>query len=556
MNNGRGPYVFRVNGHTYHSLGSLVPPDGLTPKFAQLYMYDGQDAVAHRLNFSGKTGDVDPAIVSVLQEMLDRDNVLVGMFKQMRDRFTNVKPEPVCLRLLERRTTDGRIENLPTVNDYEFAALVVDNNFVNCRDVVAEHKQRGLQHISDFVRRGDVEATDVVRPDLVARVFKMKLDSMVNDLTKKNVLGRVLAVVYTVEFQKCGLPHAHIVLWLAAADKLLTTEDIDNVISAEIPDKETNPVGYKAVSQFMMHGPCGAANPKCPCMSNGQCTKHFPKHFSDATVVDEDGYALYRRRNTKTTVECNGIHLDNRHVVPYHRGLLGREEVVAASINKSRLWECCKVFNLRENMRIESNVPPITIHGQKIPFRDWVLALGDGLQPAIAIGDDTEPSWIALPDEVQVQYSGDPIEAIVHEIYDDLHHKHGDVEYLLNRAILTPLNEHVDSVNVTVLYRLPGEFKIYKSCDSICKGSSNSEADEILYPPEYLNSIKSSGMPNHEIRVKVGAPIMLLRNLNAKRAVSRVTSPNGLKIVTGGEDVRTNGYTRNIVYREVFQNIL
>ncbi|KAK1360978.1 hypothetical protein POM88_045452 [Heracleum sosnowskyi] len=60
VNTGKGPYVFRVSGRTYHSLGSLVPPDGLSPKFAQLYMYDSQEALTHRVNFPGKLGEVDP----------------------------------------------------------------------------------------------------------------------------------------------------------------------------------------------------------------------------------------------------------------------------------------------------------------------------------------------------------------------------------------------------------------------------------------------------------------------------------------------------------------
>lgn len=51
VNNGKGPFVFRVSGRTYHSLGSLVPPDGLTPKYAQLYMYDSREALKHRVNF-------------------------------------------------------------------------------------------------------------------------------------------------------------------------------------------------------------------------------------------------------------------------------------------------------------------------------------------------------------------------------------------------------------------------------------------------------------------------------------------------------------------------
>ncbi|XP_074324065.1 uncharacterized protein LOC141660986 [Apium graveolens] len=331
-------------------------------------------------------------------------------------------------------------------------------------------------------------------------------------------------------------------------------------------------------------------------------------------------------------------------VIPKKR----RVEIVAASISKSDLLHYCKVFTLRENMRIEINVPTVTVRGDKVQFRDWVLALGDGLEETIAIGDDLEPSWVSLPEEVRVNYSGDAVKAIVNEIYKDLHKKHGDVEYLRSRAILTPLNEHIESVNVTVLQSLPGEFKVYKSCDSICKGSSTSESDEILYPPGYLNSLKFSGMPNHEIKDKVGAPIMLLRNLNAKKglckgtrliitrcypfliealiitgnrignttyipritmcpadktlpfvlkrkqfpiavcyamtvnksqgqtvqnvglylpesifghgqlyiAVSRVTSPKGLRIVTVDNDEVTKGYTKNIVYREVFDNIL
>lgn len=85
VNNGKGPFVFRVSGRTYHSLGSLIPPDGLTPKFAQLYMYDGEEAVTHRVNFSSKMGHVDPSIIFTLQEMLDRDNALVGIFKQLRE---------------------------------------------------------------------------------------------------------------------------------------------------------------------------------------------------------------------------------------------------------------------------------------------------------------------------------------------------------------------------------------------------------------------------------------------------------------------------------------
>ncbi|XP_074353413.1 uncharacterized protein LOC141692437 [Apium graveolens] len=378
-----------------------------------------QVVVDHRVNFTDKTGEVDPTIISILQEMLERENALVDIFKQVRERFIGVQPEEVRLRLFERRTSNGRFQNLPTANNYDFVGLYpllfsfgedgykinikhrnADNSerekdMVNMREYYAfrEHYHIAEGHtlllggrlflrliidawcsversrllwvhihqsivisdlydnIVDNLRCGDVDATEdflavckeyghpdlfitfiynpkwveiqeavqsfgshdaSVRPDIVAHVFKLKLDAMLSDFTKKHVLGHLLAVVYTVEFQKRWLSHAHIVLWLADADKLLTTEDIDNVISTEIPDKIADPEGYKAVSQLMIHGPCGEVNPKCPCMFNGRCTKLYLKPFSDYTIIDVNGYALYRRRDTKVTVECKNIQLDNK----------------------------------------------------------------------------------------------------------------------------------------------------------------------------------------------------------------------------------------------------
>ena len=57
-------------------------------------------------------------------------------------------------------------------------------------------------------------------------------------------------------------------------------------------------------------------------MDKGKCLKHFPKPFQDTTSVNEEGYPIYRRRDTGRTVEKNGHHLHNGYVVPYNPTLL------------------------------------------------------------------------------------------------------------------------------------------------------------------------------------------------------------------------------------------
>ena len=84
------------------------------------------------------------------------------------------------------------------------------------------------------------------------------------------------AVVYTVEYQKRGLPHAHILLFLYHDDKHPTTVEIDRIISVEIPDLNKEPLAYEAIEQYMVHGPCGSINSRAGCMIENKCTKHFP----------------------------------------------------------------------------------------------------------------------------------------------------------------------------------------------------------------------------------------------------------------------------------------
>ena len=156
------------------------------------------------------------------------------------------------------------------------------------------------------------------RPDLIARVFKLKLNALIHDLTREMVLGKVVGSIYVIEFQKRGLPHAHILLILDIGDKPRTSADIDSMVCAEIPSELDHPLLYDTVIRSMLHGPCGTVRPNASCMQDGKCSKQYPKYFSDETLPEVDGYPVYRRRNDGVRVHKHGHIFTNAHVVPYN----------------------------------------------------------------------------------------------------------------------------------------------------------------------------------------------------------------------------------------------
>ncbi|UPX12183.1 uncharacterized protein EKO05_0002747 [Ascochyta rabiei] len=177
--------------------------------------------------------------------------------------------------------------------------------------------------------------TGLNRPDLICRAFHLKVQKLVADV-KSNLFSTHLGHVYTIEYQKQGLPHIHLLLFLTPHDREAFTDPvtIDSTIRAEIPSPVDDPDGLltEVVRTFMLHGPCGEHNLQAPCMvpqrdsAPPRCSKNFPKRYCLSTVVYKDGYPEYQRRDDGCTlaVRCKGriVHLNNSWVVPYNPGLL------------------------------------------------------------------------------------------------------------------------------------------------------------------------------------------------------------------------------------------
>ncbi|XP_056853223.1 uncharacterized protein LOC130502447 [Raphanus sativus] len=165
---------------------------------------------------------------------------------------------------------------------------------------------------------------------------------------------------------------------------------------------------------------------------------------------------------------------DFRQILPVIPGG-GRAETVLQALNSSYLWEHCKVLKLTKNMRLLAGLTDDAAKDLQ-SFSKWILDVGDG---KINLPNDGQVD-IDIPSDLLIKNIGeDPIQTIAKEVYG----------------------------------QLPGEYKVYLSSDSIIPSDVDVE-ENVTYPAEFLNSVRVAEMPRHNLKLKVGAPIMCLRNLD------------------------------------------
>ncbi|RYR24912.1 hypothetical protein Ahy_B02g058501 [Arachis hypogaea] len=140
-------------GQNYHTIGSLLPPDSLRPTFSQLYIYDTKNEIDNRigtLRSNEAINERDREIVAILRNILDKYNSLAKSFCYARDRYQQENCTNIKLKLISKRTTDGRIYNLPSAS--EVAALIVGDveQLSKDRDIIIENQTKKLQRFDVF----------------------------------------------------------------------------------------------------------------------------------------------------------------------------------------------------------------------------------------------------------------------------------------------------------------------------------------------------------------------------------------------------------------------
>ena len=243
-------------------------------------------------------------------------------------------------------------------------------------------------------------------------------------------------------------------------------------------------------------------------MTDRMCFEALDRSLRDILSVDNPRVAL---------IPFGGIVVvlggDVRQILPVVTAG-SRPQIVAAAITNSPLWSSVTVLTLNENMRLSVPNADVALLEEIDLFSKWVLALGEGRLPTVARGTEVSPTWIDIPDDMLIHTDGDPIAAIVDDVYVDFVSNYQDSMYLRQRAILAPTNDIAEEINTHVIEMVPSDGREYLSYDTKVSPAGAVQEDDLFYPPEVLNAIVVPNFPRHKLFLKKGAPIMLLRNIS------------------------------------------
>ncbi|GKC21789.1 DNA helicase, partial [Tanacetum coccineum] len=135
---------------------------------------------------------------------------------------------------------------------------------------------------------------------------------------------------------------------------------------------------------------------------------------------------------------------------------------------------------------------------------------------------------IDIPKELCIPDSDTALDELINFIYD-------------GSTFQTPNADNLQmQINARVLTLLNTESRIYPSSDEAIPHGNDGGETELLYPTEYLKSLNLAGLPPHRLELKVGAPIILLRNLNITGGLCNGTRMIVTQLLSKGNAIQAN----------------
>ncbi|XP_048435427.1 uncharacterized protein LOC125475105 [Pyrus x bretschneideri] len=201
-------------------------------------------------------------------------------------------------------------------------------------------------------------------------------------------------------------------------------------------------------------------------------------------------------------------------------------DVVEASLTSSYLWPYLTIFFLKQNMRLSKTGLDKRERQELANFGKWILDIGNGTIARSLSSTDEESCWVQIPKQLLIRFEEDPIKVMVSSVYTNSKTNFRDVPYLKEKVVVTPCNDIATEINDFLLGIVPGESCTYLSFDSVSSSTENLENLDVLYPMKFLNQLDLPGLPHHKLVLKVGTPMMLIKNLNQRAGLC-----NGTRLV-------------------------
>ncbi|PIA43947.1 hypothetical protein AQUCO_01800182v1 [Aquilegia coerulea] len=174
-----------------------------------------------------------------------------------------------------------------------------------------------------------------------------------------------------------------------------------------------------------------------------------------------------------------------------------RQEIVRACLTKSHLWSGVRLLTLVKNMRLNSN------DTENVKFADYLIEIG------------TNPKEnVELPSEIKRCKS---TMDLLFKVYPNLNVEEVATEtYLQERSILSARNDNVGTLNELAINHFPGELHEYLAADKAIEDDQPIENRGNSISNENMRALDPPSLPPFKLQLKVGCPIMLLRNLQPR----------------------------------------
>ncbi|XP_076032974.1 ATP-dependent DNA helicase Pif1-like [Oratosquilla oratoria] len=165
----------------------------------------------------------------------------------------------------------------------------------------------------------------------------------------------------------------------------------------------------------------------------------------------------------------------------------GKNEELEHCIKSSYMWNDLTKLELTENVRLKKDDTKNILFAQKL------LQLGSQSEGPVEFDEDFG---------VRVK----SCQELVDKVYDDIENNHLNASYFEKRAIVSPTNDDVDNINQMIHEKLKEKEVVYNSVDVAVEEGTDIQTS-------VFNAMTSPSLPPHQLRVKVGSVLMIIRNI-------------------------------------------